>query len=70
MRFARWYRTVGALLVAVPTGVAWLTAGWGGLHFCPALLAWTASLAAKTDAPGDGRSDFARSLRACLTGPC
>lgn len=68
LRFARWYRPVGALLVAAATAVAWTTGHWGGLLFCPALLVWTCSLLVRTDAPGNGRSDAVHSLRTCLAG--
>lgn len=68
MRFARWYRPVGALLVAAATSVALLTAGWGGLFFCPALVAWSTSLAIRREDPGYEWSDVGRALRECLTG--
>lgn len=70
LRFARWYRPVGALLVAAATAVAWTTALWGGLLFCPALLAWTCSLVVRTDAPSDGRFEAVQSLRTCLAVVC
>lgn len=70
LRFAAWYRPGAVLLIAAATAVAWRTGHWGGLLFCPALLAWTCSLVVRPDVPSDGRPEAALSLRTCLGGGC